>query len=149
MTNTIQQGVDCYIDALNLVDITTGLPLDVTGFTVTGVARSTRPWPGPIIATWNTTPAGTDGVALAGGAITDRVRLVVGAAQTMSWWWRCAEVTIQADMTDPATDLTSRIIDARFFVSPDASSQQYLGFAVGYGYECGYGWGWEASAYYS
>lgn len=139
MPDTIQQGTDFYVDAINIVDVSTGLPLNVTGYPVTGVARSISPRRGPILATWNTTPTGSDGTIIVGGTVPNRVRLVVSASQTATWWRMCKEVTIQAYLTDPVTALTSRIIDARYFVSFDVA----LADDAGFGYGAGFDWGWE------
>lgn len=130
MSDVIRQGVDCWIEALDIIDVRTGLPMDVTGFTVHAVARARyerhvlgRPrfyrtrMHSPIVAEWHTTPTGTQGLAIAGGAVTDRVQLHVTPVQTAGW--RCPLVSIQAEMTDPVTGFVERIISEIYEVDPE------------------------------
>jgi hypothetical protein len=117
----IRAGEDCWIEANNIIDVTTGLPINVTGYAVHAVARAR--WTGrrvlgtwryqprmiePVIAEWSTSPTGTQGTIIAGGAVTDRVQIHI--TPTQSSGWRCPLVSIQAEMTNPATGFVSRII---------------------------------------
>lgn len=139
MPDIIQQGVDCWIEANSIVDVRTGASIDVTGFHVVAVARaiydggrfvygkpnaSRRSYMyrmiTPVVAQWSTTPTGTQGTIVAGGAVTDRVQIHVTPTQTEGW--RCPLVIIQAEMTDPVTGYIARIIDAEFIVNFDANS---------------------------
>jgi hypothetical protein len=138
MSDIIRQGTDCWIIASNLIDVRTGLQMNVTGYKVTGVARARyqRRVLGrriyhyrmldPIVATWNTTPTGTDGVATAGAnAIMtsqpiDQVQLHITPTQTETW--RCPLVLIQAELIDPVTGYVARIVDEIFEVSFDADN---------------------------
>lgn len=129
----IKQGVDCWLEALNIIDVRTGDPMDVTGYPVHAVARACyyrtvrgRPqystWQyrmlSPVVAEWSTTPTGTQGTIIAGGAVTDRVQIHITPAQTSGW--RCPMVVIQAEMTDPVTGFVERVIDEIFDVSMEA-----------------------------
>jgi hypothetical protein len=124
MTNIINQGVDCWIEATNIINVRTGEPMDVTGFTVHAVARArydrrvlgrrysyhTYRMASPVIAEWHTNPTGTQGLAIAGGVADPyRVQLHVTPAQTSGW--RCPLVSIQAEMTAPITGYVERIIN--------------------------------------
>lgn len=121
----IQQGTDLWIEAIGIIDVRTGDPMDVTGMGVHAVARACyeryvlgRPnylrayrWRmlTPIISEWSTTPIGTQGIAIAGGVVPDRVQLHVTPTQTLGW--RSPLVIIQAQLTDPATGYVERIIN--------------------------------------
>jgi hypothetical protein len=127
MPNIIPQGVDCWIEASNIINVRTGTPMDVTGCAVHAVARALYErrvlgrrlfqyrMLNPVVAEWSTTPTGTQGTAIAGGAITDQVQLHVTPAQTSGW--RCPLVLIQAELTDPITGYVERIIDEVYEVS--------------------------------
>lgn len=121
MPNIIRQGCDVWISASNITDVTTGLPMDVSNCTVYAAARARyrRQVLGrnlyqyrmisPVVAEWSTTPTGTQGQATAGGVITNQVQLHVTPTQTEGW--RCPLVIIQADLIDPVTGFTARVID--------------------------------------
>jgi hypothetical protein len=126
----IRQGTDCWIEANSIINIRTGEPMNVTGYTVHAVARARyeRQVLGrriyqyrmisPVVAEWHTTPTGTQGTAVAGGAVTDRVQLHVTPTQTAGW--RCPLVVIQAEMTDPVTGYVARIINEVYEVDFEA-----------------------------
>lgn len=135
MPNIIPQGTDCWIQATGIYDVRTGEPINVTGYSVYAVARARfsrrvlgRPSMGyryrmwnPVVASWSTTPTGTEGVATAGGdSGANQVQLHVTPAQTAAW--RCPLVAIQADLTDPVTQYVARIIDEVYEVSFDDTS---------------------------
>jgi hypothetical protein len=127
MPNIILQGVDCWIEASNIINVRTGTSMDVTGCSVHAVARALYErrvlgrrlfqyrMVNPIVAEWSTTPTGTQGTAVAGGAIPDQVQLHVTPTQSSSW--RCPLVLIQAELTDPITGFVERIIDEVYEVS--------------------------------
>jgi hypothetical protein len=127
MPNIIRQGVDCWIEANNIINVRTGLSMDVTGFSVHAVARALYErrvlgrrlfqyrMLNPVVAEWSTTPTGTQGTATAGGAVTDQVQLHITPTQTSGW--RCPLVMIQAELTDPVTGYVERIIDEVYEVS--------------------------------
>lgn len=127
MPNIIPQGVDCWIEANNIINVRTGQSMDVTGASVHAVARALYErrvlgrrlfqyrMLNPVVAEWSTTPTGTQGTATAGGAIIDQVQLHVTPAQTSGW--RCPLVMIQAELTDPITGYVERIIDEVYEVS--------------------------------
>jgi hypothetical protein len=138
MPNIIRQGVDCFITASNIIGVTTGEPVDVTGYTVYAAARAiygdryhlgkpnvVRGWwwsaaaYAPIIAEWSTSPTGTQGTVIAGlsngGTVTNQIQLHVTPTQTSTW--RCPLVIIQAEMTDPNTNFVGRIIDEIYEVN--------------------------------
>jgi hypothetical protein len=127
MPNIILQGVDCWIEANNIINVRTGQAMDVTGCSVHAVARALYErrvlgrrlyqyrMINPVVAEWSTTPTGTQGTATAGGAITDQVQLHV--TPTQSSGWRCPLVIIQAELTDPITGFVERIIDEVYEVS--------------------------------
>lgn len=128
MPNIISQGTDCWIEATTIIDVRTGLPMDVTGYVVHAAARARYgrrvlgqriPYHyrmvSPVVAEWHTTPTGTQGLAIAGGDVPDRVQLHVTPTQTSGW--RCPLVIIQAEMTDPSTGYVERIIDEVYEVS--------------------------------
>jgi hypothetical protein len=128
----IRQGVDCWIEANSIINVRTGLSMDVTGCSVHAVARAryervvlgrqSVPYRfrmyNPIVAEWDTTPTGTQGTAVAGGAVPDQVQLHVTPTQTLNW--RCPLVVIQAELTDPITGYVERIIDEVYEVSFEA-----------------------------
>jgi hypothetical protein len=138
MPNIIMQGVDCWISASNIINVRTGVQMNVTGYTVTAVAcalyrrqvlgqyRWQQQWRmnNPIVAQWSTTPTGTQGLATAGtnAVITtqpiDQVTLHVTPAQTANW--RYPLVIVQAKLIDPVTGFDARIINETYEVSPDA-----------------------------
>lgn len=136
MPNIVRQGTDCWISASNIVDVVSGASMDVTGYTVVATARARyqrrvlgRPiynyrMMSPVIAEWSTTPTGTQGVATAGGSVPDQVQLHVTPAQTENW--RCPLVIIQADLIDPVTRYTARIIDEMYEVSFDAIPDPFV-----------------------
>ena len=121
MPNIINQGTDCWIEATNIINGRTGLPMDVTGYAVHAVARARYErrvlgrrvyqyrMNSPVVAEWSTSPTGTQGTAIAGGDVPDRVQLHITPAQTSGW--RCPLVVIQAEMTDPVTGYVERIIN--------------------------------------
>jgi hypothetical protein len=125
----IKQGVDLWIEANSIIDVRTGSAMNVTGYPVHAVARARyqRQVLGrriyryrmlePVIAEWHTTPTGTQGLIVAGGAVTDRVQIHVTPTQTSGW--RCPLVIIQAEMTDPITGFVERIIDEVYEVDPE------------------------------
>lgn len=127
MPNIIRQGCDIWLTAGNITDVTTGLPMDVTGYTVYAAARARyrRQVLGrnfyqyrmvsPVVAEWSTSPTGTQGQATAGGAITNQVQLHVTPTQTEGW--RCPLVIIQADLVNPVTGYVARIVDNVYEVS--------------------------------
>ena len=110
--NVIKQGTRCFIDATAIKDAT-GAQLNVTGYTVRAVARANHPR-GAVIAEWHT----SQGTAIAGGAVIDRVRLDVKPSQTTPW--TCARVVVQAEMHPGDPELATRIIDETYDVSPEA-----------------------------
>ena len=130
MADIIRQGVDCWVEATSIINLRTGLPMDVTGYFVHAVARARYErrvlgrrtlqyrMISPVVAEWSTAPTGTQGTAVAGGAVTDRVQLHVTPTQTATW--RCPLVNIQAEMTDPITGYVERIIDIILEVSFEA-----------------------------
>jgi hypothetical protein len=127
MPNIIKQGVDCWIEANNIINVRTGLSMDVTGCSVHAVARALYErrvlgrrlfqyrMINPVVAEWSTTPTGTQGTATAGGAITDQVQLHITPTQSSAW--RCPLVLIQAELTDPITGYVERIIDEVYEIS--------------------------------
>jgi hypothetical protein len=127
MPNIIRQGVDCWIEANSIINVRTGQPMDVTGASVHAVARALYErrvlgrrlfqyrMLNPVVAEWSTAPTGTQGLATAGGAVTDQVQLHVTPTQTSGW--RCPLVMIQAELTDPITGYVERIIDEVYEVS--------------------------------
>lgn len=132
MPNVIKQGTDAWLEATNIIDVRTGDPMDVTGFTVHAVARSR--WTGrrvlgrvlwnynrmaePVISEWHTSPTGTQGTIIAGGIVPDRVQIHI--TPTQSSGWRSPLIVIQAEMTDPVTGYVERIVDEVLEVSYDA-----------------------------
>lgn len=116
MAELLTAGVDCYIDALGIVDAN-GDALDVTGYTVEAVARDSTVT-GEILARWSTAeilPDGT-GEAIAGGIVPDRVRLVVMAEQTEFWQ---GFVVVQAEMVS-LSGQKSRPINKVYQISQEA-----------------------------
>lgn len=120
----IEQGVDCYIDAFGITDPETGDSLNVTGCSVhataravygSGLAEHRRLRFHPVIAEWDTSPTTGQGQIIAGGDVTDRVRIFVTPELTQGW--RCNRVIIQAFMFNPETTKKARIIDRVFEVS--------------------------------
>lgn len=121
MPNIIRQGVDCWIEANSIINVQTGQSMDVTGYSVHAVARALYErrvlgrrlfqyrMLNPVVAEWSTTPTGTQGTVVAGGAVPDRVQIHVTPTQTAGW--RCPLVMIQAEMTDPFTGYVARIIN--------------------------------------
>lgn len=133
MSNVILQGVDCWIEAKNIINARTGSPLNVTGFTVHAMARALYernvlgrrryfqaryPRFSHVVAEWHTSPTGTQGLAIAGGADPYRVQLHVTPAQTRNWL--CPLVRIHAEMTDPVTGYVDRIISEVYEVDFEA-----------------------------
>jgi hypothetical protein len=130
-SGVIKQGVDCWVEAKDIIDVRTGDPMDVTGFTVHAVARAR--WTGrrvlgqsrwnfnrgmeQVIAEWHTSPTGNQGLIIAGGVVPDRVQIHITPAQTSTW--RSPLVSIQAEMTDPLTGFVERIVDELFEVSQE------------------------------
>lgn len=132
----IRAGEDSWIEARNITDVRTGNLIDVSGFSVQGVARAMyqryvlgRPsmrsmryrMLSPIVAEWSTTPTGTQGAAVAGltgGTDPNLVTLHITPTQSLSW--RCPLVIIEAELTDPVTGYISRIISETYEVSQDA-----------------------------
>ena len=113
--STIKQGTHQYLDATGITDAA-GQALNVTGYSVAAVARASHVR-GQVIAQWSTSPSGSVGTAVAGGSVTDRVRLEITPSQTTPW--TCASVVIQAELTSPG-GLVARIIDEQCAVSPEA-----------------------------
>jgi hypothetical protein len=111
----ITAGVHCYIDA-NFLRDANGAQLDVTGWTVEAVARAYYAH-GEILSSWSSSPVGDQGQAIAGGAVIDRVRLVVTAAQTSAW--DVMFVVVQAEMTSLAGQ-KSRPIDTVYQIKHEA-----------------------------
>jgi hypothetical protein len=131
MGQVIKQGVDCWVEACNIIDIRTGNTIDVTGYSVHAVARARyhrrvlgqypRRWHAltPVISEWRTTPvAATDGLIIAGGIVPDRVQIHITPTQSSNW--RSPLVNIQAEMTDPLTGEVARIIDEIYEISFEA-----------------------------
>ncbi|MGH3987829.1 MAG: hypothetical protein ACRDTZ_10975 [Pseudonocardiaceae bacterium] len=134
MSNIILQGVDCWIEAKNIINARTGAPLNVTGFTVRAVARAlyertvlgrrryyTHRLPrfSPVVAEWHTSPTGTQGTAIAGG-VADPYRVQLHVTPSQSSNWLCPLVSIQAEMTDPVTGYVDRIISEVYEVDFEA-----------------------------
>lgn len=115
MAEFIQQGIDCFIDAVDIVDAA-GVVLNVTGYTVEAVARAYY-GSGAVVARWSSSPVGSQGLAIAGGAVIDRVRLVVTPEQTSAW--NSMFVVVQAEMVSPAGQ-KSRPISKTYQVSYEA-----------------------------
>jgi hypothetical protein len=125
MADVIRQGADCWIEANGIINLRTGLPMDVTGYAVHAVARARYErrifqyqMLNPVVAEWSTTPTGDQGTIVAGGDVTDRVQIHVTPTQTAGW--RCLFVNIQAEMTDPVTGYVERIVDKVYEVSFEA-----------------------------
>jgi hypothetical protein len=104
-----------YIDALDIKDAA-GNQLDVTGYTVEATARAYYDG-GEVLSTWSTAPLPGQGTAIAGGAVVDRVRLVVTAEQSSGW--DAMFVVVQAEMISPAGQ-TSRPIDTVYQIKREA-----------------------------
>jgi hypothetical protein len=119
MSHTIKQGADCWIEAVNIRDVRTGDPLDVTGWTVRAVARACwsqrRRTLGQVVAEWHTSPTGSQGRITAGGDVPDRIQVHITPEQTEGW--HCPFVVIQAEMTTPMSGEIERIIDECYRVS--------------------------------